>query len=334
MPILSIIMPVYNAGQSLVKCIESVLSQQFLDFELLLVNDGSTDNSLEICKRFELDDERVRVFDRENGGPGAARNTGLEYAEGKYLAFVDSDDKIEPDMYIKMINKMEYYNVNTAVCGYIREFYKENLISYKEQVFLTSRCIKGEKDLQINFKEMYLKNYFNLLWNKIYTLDIIQKNKIKFPEHINVGEDLLFNLQYFEINQEIIILEECFYHYIETAGQSLTHKYNPNLFMYKACLFKETKEFVKKSFENSTIEYSIVCQVFLRDCFQVIDQCFQNRQEVKNIIDSEYMCEALKGCKKVKGLFLLYYISFSTKSYVFVRIVSAIRRIRKRRLGV
>ena len=111
-PIISIIVPVYNVEEYLQRCIDSILNQRFKDFELILINDGSTDNSLKICKEYSLSDSRVKVINKENGGLSSARNAGINIAKGKYIGFVDSDDWINEEMYQTLYNLLqEYQNI-------------------------------------------------------------------------------------------------------------------------------------------------------------------------------------------------------------------------------
>ena len=118
MPKLSIIVPVYNVEKYIRKCIDFILGKTFKDFELILVDDGSPDNCGEICESYARNDNRIRVIHRANGGLSAARNTGLSYATGKYIGFVDSDDYVSPVMYEKLINSIEKHNADICKCGY------------------------------------------------------------------------------------------------------------------------------------------------------------------------------------------------------------------------
>ncbi|MBO4213123.1 MAG: glycosyltransferase, partial [Clostridia bacterium] len=123
MPKLSVIMPVYNTAKFLERSINSVLNQTFTDFELILVNDGSKDNSLDVCREFEKKDNRIKVVDKENGGAGSARNAGLAVCSGEFVAFPDSDDWIDPDAYAFCIEKMEVEGLDLLVFGSLNTVY-------------------------------------------------------------------------------------------------------------------------------------------------------------------------------------------------------------------
>ena len=117
MPKISVIVPVYNVEKYLRKCIESILNQTFREFELILVDDGSTDSSGKICDEYALKDSRIKVIHKENGGASSARNAGLDVAKGEYIGFVDSDDWIEMDMYGELYRLIKENNTDISVCG-------------------------------------------------------------------------------------------------------------------------------------------------------------------------------------------------------------------------
>ena len=132
---LSVIIPVYQAEQVLEKCIDSVLAQSFQDLEIILVDDGSTDRSGVICDNYAKQDSRIKVIHKKNAGVSAARNSGLSLASGEYIAFVDSDDYLEPNMYQSMMDKMLKYNCDVVMCDCIKDFsdysevYTHNIIA-------------------------------------------------------------------------------------------------------------------------------------------------------------------------------------------------------------
>jgi len=119
-PLLSVIVPIYNVDRYLKKCLDSLLNQTYTNLEIILINDGSTDSSYEICKQYAGKDPRFRLINKENGGLGQARNVGLENANGDIYAFVDSDDWIDIRMFEKMISAMEEYNADIVQCNYCR----------------------------------------------------------------------------------------------------------------------------------------------------------------------------------------------------------------------
>ncbi len=120
MPKISIIVPVYNVENYLKKCLDSIVNQTFKDIEIILINDGSTDNSLNICKEYAKKDHRIRLINKPNGGLSSARNVGIDLSTGEYLGFVDSDDWIALNMYEKLYNLCKIFNADISQCKYIR----------------------------------------------------------------------------------------------------------------------------------------------------------------------------------------------------------------------
>ena len=204
----SIILPVYNREDTIRNTIDSVIQQTYKNFELIIIDDGSNDDSQKICSEYVQKDDRIKLIKKENGGPSQARNVGLEMANGKYLMFIDSDDEYKTNMIERMVTEIEGRASDVVVCNFnnrcnIKQFYNQTLE-------------KGTEILQINY-------LFNILWNKIYILDIIKRNNIKFFEKIERGEDYRFNIDYFRYINKITYISESLYIY-NVQLDSLTKK--------------------------------------------------------------------------------------------------------------
>ncbi|MBD5226063.1 MAG: glycosyltransferase [Bacteroidales bacterium] len=168
-PILSIIMPVYNMERYLAESVDSVLAQSFREWELILIDDGSTDSSPDMCDKYASLDSRVRVIHQKNAGQGVARNNGLSIAHGRYIGFVDSDDWIDPDMFSVMIKGLEQENCDMAVCGYYLDFIGRSKI--KEP-----RAMTGVYDGATLMKEGYLDRVVqSIACDKIFRREIVEQ---------------------------------------------------------------------------------------------------------------------------------------------------------------
>lgn len=187
-PLFSVIVPVYNTGRTLKKCVESIQDQSFCDFEILLINDGSTDNSGEICDGLSEIDSRIRVFHKKNGGVSSARNIGLDNAEGTYIVFVDSDDYVSRDM-LKIFSEQEADLVVAGFGDYWPE--NDNIIRYE---------IK-DRDYHLN-RETDIVSYLKtgcaagFVWAKRFSKEIIVRHDIRFHEDQPHSEDILFINEY------------------------------------------------------------------------------------------------------------------------------------------
>jgi glycosyltransferase involved in cell wall biosynthesis len=214
-PLISIIVPVYQVEKYLEKCINSIIAQTYKNLEIILVDDGSTDNCPAICNRFQSEDSRIKVIHQENGGLSHARNVGLEHATGDFIGFVDSDDWIEPNMYEILMSVLQESETDIAVCN--------RQVEYDDS-----------KPIQINLKspekmlyspEDALRKIFNggsfiffYVWNKLYKRNVLAN--IKFPNG-KFHEDILWTTQVLGNAKGIISVDYPLYHYIKRS-ESLT----------------------------------------------------------------------------------------------------------------
>jgi len=180
---ISVIIPVYNSERYLDKCVQSVLSQSYKNIEVILINDGSTDNSKAICKNFVEMDNRVLFINKKNGGASSARNAGIDMATGEYIGFVDSDDWIEPTMYEILKNNMETYATDISICG---QWQNQKLVgklnSAQIEVYNQAKALEIMLDATL---------YGWSLCNKLFQSNLVKKYKLN--DRILTGEDLLFH---------------------------------------------------------------------------------------------------------------------------------------------
>lgn len=241
---ISIVVPIYNASKYLDKCVQSILNQSYKNIEVILVNDGSTDNSLEICKQYKLKDNRIKIIDINNGGVSNARNIGIERSTGDFIMFCDSDDYVSNKWCEKLI--ANYKNNNLVMCAYyeIDDNKILNLNSNQNGNYIVNKS---------RFMELESCG-LNVPWNKIFDLNIIKKNNIKFNKKITLGEDLLFNIEYLDcISGQIIFLEEKLYYYRLPRVNSLSKKIIKNYDEQCTFLFKKIEYYIQKF--NMTDKY-------------------------------------------------------------------------------
>lgn len=219
-PKLSIILPVYNTEQYLEKCLNSILNNTFQDFELIIVNDGSPDNSEKIILDFkDKYKDKIVYIKKENGGLSDARNFGLKHAKGEYISFIDSDDYIEHDMYEKMMNKLEQHPFDIVACDV-------NLV-YENSDKIDVVSSGYDKDL---FDKQEIKQtmiyFYPTVWNKIYKAEII--NEITFLKGVWY-EDLEFMLRVYPNITSIGVVKEPLHNYLQRKN-SITYTYNDKLY--------------------------------------------------------------------------------------------------------
>lgn len=188
----SVIIPVYNVEKYFDKCMESVFNQTYTDLEIILVDDGSKDNSGKMCDEFALRDKRVKVIHKENGGVSSARNVALGVMTGEYVTFIDSDDFIERNHIEQLMARSEDDGVDLCITGH-SSIYETNNETIVQNV--NGKAVKLNRNLTIEL--MFSAHYFcGFLWNKLYSAKIIRENGIRFCDEISIAEDLLFNCQY------------------------------------------------------------------------------------------------------------------------------------------
>ncbi|MDH1603612.1 MULTISPECIES: glycosyltransferase family 2 protein [unclassified Empedobacter] len=205
--LISIIIPIYKVEAYLRNCLESIRNQTYTNFEVLLINDGSPDNSEQICLEFEQKDTRFNYFYKENGGVSSARNLGLEKAVGKWVVFVDSDDTVEKNYLNDFV-----LNINDDKSLVLQDFIKK---MDNELIF----GFQGYENITLNLPNdlnILLNNYKltqGYLWNKIFNKDLIINNKLRFNDNLNFCEDEIFYLKYIEFINEINIISKSNYIY-------------------------------------------------------------------------------------------------------------------------
>lgn len=245
---ISIIMPANNAEKYLSTSIESVLNQTYKEFELIIVENGSTDNSKQIIEDYSLKDKRIKFITTLKKGVSNARNLALEVAKGKFITFIDADDYMEPENLERMINKIDEYGVDICIAGYIEESknnFKEVKLKWSEGTVLNNKQIK--KDLIP--KMIAAKNDEQLImgavWRLLIKKKILDRNSIKFNEKLNLAEDLLFCIESFASASNLVITNKCCYHYIRYGNTTLDNFKKD--FLDESCVFyREYKRVLEK----------------------------------------------------------------------------------------
>jgi len=221
-PLISIIIPIYNAETYLEKCINSVISQTYSNLEIIIVDDGSTDGSPDICDDYANNEKRIVVIHKNNGGVSSARNKGLDVAKGEYIGFVDSDDYLEFDMYEKLYNSLISNNADISICGYLLE--KEDGAIIKEVSKIPNLKMTQYEALEMTIDSNYFQGF---LWNKLFKASIFNlSDKIRLDEDIYMCEDLLCVCKCILKSKIIIGIEESLYHYVSNENSALNAPFN------------------------------------------------------------------------------------------------------------
>lgn len=244
---LSIIIPCYNVEKFVQKCTESILMQKGFDFEIILVNDGSKDNTLQILENLAKKDCRIRVINQQNQGLSGARNTGIENTKGDYIMFVDADDWLEPNTF-EVIS--ENFKQEDLFCFSYNRVFENTLLprdlkinGIYEASFIQRRMVGL---LAEELSDPSQTDSLVTAWGKIYKTEIIKNNKIEFVDTKIIGtEDALFNIQYLEFAEKVNVLNIPLYNYLKNNYESLTKLYKPNLFKQWKNLYSKISDLIQ-----------------------------------------------------------------------------------------
>ena len=243
--LVSIIIPVYNVEKYLERCLSSILNQTFTEFEVLAINDGSTDRSLDILKQMAKNDSRLKVIHQENQGVSSARNKGLSLAKGDYIGFVDADDYIEPTMYEKLYDCAITHQCDVVVANVFDESLKSRKVSLK---FETERVQVPNSCMDDFLKEHFFK-FGHAVWHKLFQRELIEQYHLRFHPYQEVSsEDMVFNLSVLACARSIYYLNEPLYHYV-IHENSLTKSYHAKYNMISRC--KRSVRLVEQHYNTS-----------------------------------------------------------------------------------
>lgn len=247
--LISIIVPVYNVEKYIGRCLNSIERQSYPNIEIVLVDDGSKDNSGFLCDKFALNNQNAKVIHKENEGLGFARNTGLHYATGKYIVFVDSDDYLEHDMILNLYTDLILSKADACIGGFRRVCGNKVTIKRNEMAgkIYTESEIKEYILPRMLGKQPNGTDYIEMsVWKVLFKTDIIKKYDLKFPsERKLISEDIVFDLDYYSKCHAVCMSSDCGYCYCDNEG-TLTTRYRPERFDLQKELYlylaKRTKE--------------------------------------------------------------------------------------------
>ncbi len=285
--LISIIVPIYNSEKYLKRSISSILCQTYKNIEVLLINDGSTDNSIKICQEFSRIDNRIKIIDKKNSGVSNTRNKGIELSTGELIMFVDSDDFIEKDYIEKMYYKLENLNLDTIVSGM-------QFCDNKEKIIRKELYTTNTKELKFDnlYKDIINTLYFCSACKTLFKKSVIIENDIKFNEKFNYGEDLLFSFTLLKNSKKIGYLSNCGYYYRQNSDSS-THENN--------------LESIEKYFDDNIILFNMLKQYIKDDETLIANRLFTKLNitltkiiQNKNIRYKEFVVMAKKYLEKYK----------------------------------
>lgn len=328
--LISVIIPVYNNERYLSKCLMSVCSNTYKALEIILIDDGSSDKSGVICDKMAKSDSRIHVIHQKNSGVSQSRNNGIACMQGKYVAFVDSDDYVDNDYFEKLLFLLKSEEADLAL-GSVAHVYGnkvENVCLEECNINLENPCKRDGKD----FYELNSSYYLYGPVNKLYKADIIKKNFLQFPRDTFYGEDLLFNFKYLRCCKRISYRREPVYYYNHDNEQSLSHRYRENLFENGLRLNNEIKNFCQlngfwddkmKKYVFSRIfddAYNSLFSIWSKQCTLSLKEKYKRTKMIMNHLDVR---EALR-VNEYTNYSSLYLLMIKKRSSLIFGIVCSI----------
>ncbi|SEP67390.1 Glycosyltransferase involved in cell wall bisynthesis [Virgibacillus subterraneus] len=309
-PDISIIVPIYNSSQYISKCIESIMAQTFRNFELILVNDGSTDHSGQICDQYAEKDSRIIVIHKKNGGVSSARNTGINIAKGEYISFVDGDDWIYSDMYYRLYELCKETDSDISICGNYREVNGDVIHVEREKLVI-------EMDNTEAMRQLFTGKYFRFaVWAKLYKKSCFEN--IQYPEDRRL-DDLPTTYKIFTNANKVVYTSYAGYVYLLRENSILTSSYNEK----KLDVFigwDEIIAFMNENYPQLSKEY-ISCFVYysMDHVYSILNQVKDPAEKEKYILYIQkfirkYYKEILKNARlSLKYKYLTTLINYNVR---------------------
>lgn len=272
--LVSIVVPVYNGAPYISQCVKLIQAQTYRQLEVLLVNDGSTDDSAIVCEHAIKNDERFRLINRENGGTARARNTGLDAAKGSYIIFLDVDDEYHPEMISVMVQAMERYQVDMVACGFNFkvEAPKNGGQDYLEYKHWPDSVYHDLEEIRRDYIPIWDSDMFSTIWNKMFRMTTLRRYGMRFRDGHVYTEDRVFNRLFLSKSQSVAFVDKCLYDYVRDRPGSTTVRYRDNMFDIRHMEYVEFKQHFKDLgvWDDESREYTS------REFIERIAGCIEN----------------------------------------------------------
>ena len=318
--LISIVVPIFNVEKYLEKCIETIINQTYRNIEIILVDDGSLDNSGKMCDEYQKKDTRIKVIHKENGGLSDARNAGIKKAQGKYIAFLDADDYVDFTMYERLYDIVKKENAEIGISGYSRINEANKEIPY----FLDVEKYNKDRSFLYNMigtlpTDTEDINVGMSVWKCLYNLDIIKENEIYFKsERVYISEDIIFQIEYFEFVNRVGLVKEPLYKYRYNES-SLSKKYRKDRFEKQKILYlKEKSMLEEKGWLNDELRNRLNRTFLMKTKACIKAEVVGNKENkktrqknIKSILNDELLIKIIKEYPTKK-------INIKSKIYILI----------------
>lgn len=299
--LVSIIIPAYNVEEYLEECVKSLLSQTYKNYEIIIIDDGSTDQTYKVARNLSSDNKRIKLLHQRNQGVSVARNIAMKNAEGEYFIFVDADDVVAPRYVETLVTNLK--TVDMVIVGFSSE--RKDIITESASKPIYAKAVNVKEDILCG------TNYDGYLWNKIFRRSIIEKYKLEFRRNIVVWEDLLFVLEYLNKCKMILIFDDKLYFYRKREGSAVN---STSIEKYKSKYV--TVEYIKNNELANTIESKKrISLLYFETMFSFLNKCLSNgdcTSELVEILSKVNGRELLKN-RSLKLFFKYLYLRITIK---------------------
>lgn len=314
MELITVIIPVYNVERYIRQCLDSVINQTYKDLEIILIDDGSEDNSGKICDEYQSRDSRIKVIHKENGGQAEARNIGLDMMQGEYVAFVDSDDFIELDMYENMYLQIKRNNADCVVCGY-NKCVEEKIQGYK----LKNNVTTGKKILNNYFEDLW--EFWYVVWNKLYKKSVFKDNRFYVGKK---HEDNFISHRILYASNVVVCMEKIYYNYIVREGSTMGKEYNPQRLDDAEAYLERAVFYNEHNLSEKMVEWNINNYFYFLWISYMRGGMKKEFRKRRKELHDQYKKNILRN-KVVKNIYKRYHVRLIL-DYLLPAIIEKIRR--------
>lgn len=324
---ISIIVPAYNVEKKIKKCLDGLMSQTFENYEIIIVDDGSSDGTGTICEVYSQKYDKIRYVRKENGGVSSARNLGIDLAQGEYIAFVDSDDYVSEGLCSGMYTAAKRNNADLVVASYYTD-YNQNI---KKHECCSEFCAQGIRGMQDQFEWIYQDCFLNSPWNKLFKKSLISE---KYRLDMHYFEDYYFNISYLEKCSHIEFIKDAYYYYVEDSQASLTKNFKEKTFEWITMIYQKQVESLLPFLNEDA--HQLFAASLIYGLYNTTQKCvyvrgaeairfvaeWRNSKEVCDVFKKEKVRILAKQCYSVQitvGAYLLKFKCYRT-IYTFFRL--------------
>ena len=287
---MTIVVPVYNGAPYINHCVEQIKNQTYQNLEVIFVNDGSKDDSEQVCRKAIKGDDRFSLINKENGGTSTTRNKGIDNAHGKYIAFFDCDDEYAPEMISTLVGLIEKHNADMVSCGY---YFKVQACDdiYLEEKSYPYRYFPDFESMKKEYVDIWDSDMLYNIWNKLYRMSVIEENHIRYREGHVYTEDRVFNRLFIKVCKGVVFTEKCLYYYIRERAGSTSERYWDKNFEVRDKEYNELKE----HFQEMNVWTADAEEYVSREFIERVAGCIENVFHAEDSLSSVQKRQLVNG---------------------------------------